>query len=84
MESLFDDCDQDINGHCDPDLCLDGILGGTEKGFDAQVLFDPLEEQLHLPAAAIEVADDQSRQGKIIGKKYQCFVGLNIVVFDAS
>ena len=23
-----------------------GILGGTEEGFDAQVLFDPFEEQL--------------------------------------
>ena len=23
-----------------------GIFGGTEEGFDAQVLFDPFEEQL--------------------------------------
>ena len=31
-----------------PDLTLQGILGGAEKGFDPQVLFDPFEKELYL------------------------------------
>ena len=34
-----------------PDLGFDGILRGAVEGFDAQVLFDPFEEQFDLPAA---------------------------------
>ena len=38
LETFFDDGDQDINTDGGPDLGFDGILGGAEEGFDAQVL----------------------------------------------
>ena len=37
VEALFDDGDQDIDRDGDPDLCLDGVLGGSEEALDAQV-----------------------------------------------
>jgi len=40
---------QDIYADGNPDLGLYGILGCTEEGLDAQVLFDPFEKQLHSP-----------------------------------
>jgi hypothetical protein len=39
----------------------------ARESFDAQMLFDPLEEQLYLPAAFIECCDGQGRQGSVIG-----------------
>jgi hypothetical protein len=36
---------------------LTGALAGTQKTLDAQVLLDPLEEQLDLPAQAAQVRD---------------------------
>ena len=42
------------------------------------MLLDPLEEQLHLPAAAIELGDRECRQREVVGEEHQClaFVGL--------
>ena len=50
-ELFFEDCDQDINGNGDPNLSLNAVGRGAEEPFDAQVLFDPFEEQLDLPSA---------------------------------
>jgi|SRR6266404_709521 hypothetical protein len=47
------------------------------------MLFDPLEEQLHLPAAAIQLGDSQSRQGEVVGQKHQSLLGWLIEVTDA-
>ena len=84
MKSFLDDGDQDIDRHGDPDLCLHGIFGGAIEALDAQVLLDPFEEQLHLPAAAIEVADGHGRQGEMVGEKHQRFVGSRILETDAA
>ncbi|MGH8427903.1 MAG: hypothetical protein ACRES7_07970 [Gammaproteobacteria bacterium] len=42
-------------------MSLERILARPEVGLDMQMLFDLLEEQLHLPAAAIEVGKDAAR-----------------------
>ena len=55
------DGDQDIDADGDPDLSLHGVLGGAVEGFDAQVLFDPFEEQLDLPALLVDLRDGQVR-----------------------
>ena len=60
MEFFFDDGDQHIGGDSAPDLRLDGVLAGAEKALDAQVLFDPFEEEFDLPAAAIKLGDTVS------------------------
>ena len=43
---------------------------------DAQVLLDPLEEQLDLPAALVERSDCQRRQSHVIGQEDECFARL--------
>ncbi len=67
MQILFDDGDEHIDRDGDPDLSLQGILGSAVELLDAQVLFDPFEEQLDLPTAAIELGDRQRRQAEVVG-----------------
>ena len=50
---LFDDRHQHIDADGNPDLRSDGVLRGAVEAFDAQVLLDPLEKQLHLPSAPV-------------------------------
>ena len=46
--------------------------------FDAQVLLEPLEEQLDLPALLLNSCDSRSRQIKAIGQKCQVQTRLTI------
>ena len=50
MHLFFDNGHQHVDSDCNPDLGLDGILGGPIKRFDTKVLLDPFEEDLDLPA----------------------------------
>ncbi len=50
MHLFFDNGHQHVNSDCNPDLGFDGILGGPIKRFDTEVLLDPFEEDLDLPA----------------------------------
>ena len=79
METLLDDGDQHIDRHRDPDLRLDRVLRRAEETFEAKVLLDPLEEQLHLPASLEERADGQCREGQLVGEKDERLVGLGVL-----
>ena len=83
MQTFFQDGDEQINGDGAPDLGAHGVGAGAIEGFDAQMLFDPLEEQLNLPAALIKVNDRQCRGGEIIGQKDQRRAGFGIAMADA-
>jgi hypothetical protein len=61
-------------GDSTPDLRLYGVLAGTRKFLDAQMLLDPLEEQLHLPAVLVKLGNDPSRQAGVVGQKHQRLV----------
>jgi hypothetical protein len=50
-----------------PDLRHDRITAGTKKGFDLQVLLEPFEKELHLPAAFINISDGFGRQMEVVG-----------------
>ena len=39
------------------------------RTFDAQVLFDPFEEQLHTPSVMVKLGDCLSRRRQIVGQK---------------
>ena len=52
---FLDDGYQDVNRDGDPNLSSDGVLAGAVKCFDAQVLFDPFEEEFHLPASFVKL-----------------------------
>ena len=58
---------------------LDRILRGAEKCFDPQMLLDPFEKELHLPAAAVQFGYGQGRKVEIVGEKNEQLVVLGIV-----
>ena len=83
-QTLLDDRHEDINGDGNPYLGLYGILGRAKEGLDPQMLFDPLEEEFHLPAAPIELRDDFRREVEIVGQKGETLVPGCIVEADAA
>src|SRR5690349_362196 len=78
MQPFFEDGYQKVNRDGDPYLSPHGIKAGSVESFDAQVLFDPFEKQLDLPTTAIELSDNQSRFGKVVGQKHQFLAGHGI------
>ena len=69
MKLLLDDGDQHVGGHGAPDLRLHRVLAGAQKALDAQMLLDPFEEQLDLPAALVQRGDGQRRQAVLLVRK---------------
>src|SRR6266581_3870382 len=84
LEPLLDDSDQHVDRDCDPYLRLDSILGGAEKRLDPQMLLDPFEEQLDLPAQTVELGDGKGGQREVVGEKDQSLAGLGILEPDTS
>ena len=62
MKLLFDNGNQNMRGYGAPDLRLHGVFAVAEKTLDAQVLLDPFEEQLDLPATLVQGRNGQSGQ----------------------
>ena len=60
---------QQVDADGDPELGLDGILGGSVKSLDPEILFDPFEEKLHLPTAFVELGNGESREHQIVGEE---------------
>jgi len=84
MEALLDDGYENINGDGNPDLALDRVLGGPEERLDAQVLLDPLEEQLDLPTVSVQVGHCLRWNGEAVGQEVEGLAGLGIVVLDPT
>ncbi len=76
--ALLGDGDDDVGADSDPDLCLDGVLGATEEDLDSQVLLDPPEEELDLPARLVELGDGKSGKPEIVAEELKVFGGLRI------
>jgi hypothetical protein len=75
VQFLFYDGHEHINRDRDPDLSAQGVLGSAVEILDAQVLFDPLEEQFDLPTAAIELGNSQWWQAEVVGEKDESLIG---------
>jgi len=71
-----------VNADCDPNLSSHGVLGCAEKCFDAQVLFDPLEEQFDLPATFVNGWDIMCRQIEVICQEDKALSYLGIKEAD--
>ena len=76
LEPFLQNSDQHVSADRDPDLRLHGVLAGAEKRLDAQVLLDPLEEQLDLPALPIQLRDESGRQCEVVGQKGDALAGV--------
>jgi len=68
---LFQDGQQKVNDHSDPDLGLNRVGGRTVKGLDPEVLFNPLEEQLDFPPSFEKGRNDFGGQSEVVGQKDQ-------------
>src|SRR6266496_405011 len=66
--------------HRDPDLSLHCILAGTVESLDPQVLLDPFEEELHLPALLVNASDGQRREREVVGQELQALAGVSVEV----
>lgn len=82
--NLIETSHQKVNAECDPDLCAHGVFGRAKKRFDAQVLFDPLEEEFNLPAVLVDRGNRKSGEIEVVCKKDQPFPGFRIYITDTS
>ena len=48
------------------------------------MLFDPLEEEFHLPSLFVKLGDGDGGQQKVVGQKHQGFVGLGVVISHSA
>jgi hypothetical protein len=67
-EALLDDGDGTVDRYRDPDLRLHRILRNADEALDAQMLLDPFEKQLNLPATAIQLGDRGGREAEVVGQ----------------
>lgn len=79
---LLETGDHEISADGDPDLGLHGVLGTAIECLDAQVLFDPLEEELDAPSRLVDRSHCLGRQRKVIGKEDQILSGIRINKVD--
>ena len=84
FQRLPNDRDQHVNADGDPDLRLHRVLARAEKPFDPQVLFDPFEEQFHLPTTPIQVGDGQGGEFEMVGQEHESAFVFDVVERDAS
>ena len=82
MKLVFDDGDQHVGGHGARDLRLHRGLAGAPELLDVQVLLDPFEEQLHLPATLVQRGNRRRRQRRIVGQKDQRLARLRVLEAD--
>jgi|GEM_PF-3268320 len=69
VQFLVNDGHHQVNAHRDPDLCLHRIGARSIVMLDAQMAFDPAEEQLDPPAQAVECGHGQRGDGQVVCKK---------------
>ena len=84
IEPLFDDRHQDVSAHSNPDLGLQSVGACSHECLDSQVLLDPFEEKLDVPAVAIQIGDRLRWEHKIVGQEDQSLLGLRIEKPDST
>ena len=77
MQAFLCNGDQHIGAHRNPDLRLHGVLAGAQKRLDAQMLLDPFEEQLHLPALTIKVGNAFWLECEVVGQTRDALAGFD-------
>ena len=82
LQFLFDDGHEHVDTDRDPHLSLHGVVGRAVESLDPQMLFDPLEEQLDLPAALVESRDRERRQREVVGQEHEPSFALHVVERD--
>ena len=76
--NFIEACHHEANAHSYPDLGPHGVFTGAVKGLDAEVLFNPFEEQLDSPTAFIDCRDGDGGQFEVIGQENQALARYRI------
>ena len=71
MQTFLRNRDDQVCRYGNPDLRLHGVLACSKEHLDTQMLLDPLEEQLHLSALAIQIGNQLRRERQVVGQKHQ-------------
>ncbi len=74
---------EQVGAERDPDLCLHRALAGAAEGLEPEVLLDPLEEQLDLPARLVDLRYHDGVELEVVGEEDQRLSGFGIHVSDA-
>ncbi len=69
---------QQIRAHGNPDLRLHGVDRIAEEVLDRQILLEPLEEQLDLPAVLVDVGNRESWHIEQVGQEHQSLAGFRV------
>ena len=80
----LDVSEQEEIGHGDPDLSHHGIFRGAQEVFDFEMLLDPLEEKLDLPASFVKLGDGPGGKEEVVGEKIVCSLGFRIIETDEA
>ena len=84
IQLLVDDGHHEVNGDRNPDLSLHRIGAGSEVMLDAQVAFDPAEEQFDLPSQPVDLRHGQCRDLQMIGQKDERVFPFGVEVANPS
>ena len=84
LELLVEDGHHEVNGDRNPDLGLHRIGAGAEVVFDAQVSFDPLEEEFDLPSRLVELGNGERRDLQIVCEEDQILFSLLVEVMHPA
>ena len=80
---FFDNRHHQVDADRDPDLRAHRVGMGAVKRLDPQVLLDPFEEKLDLPAVLVNRGHGQRGQLEMVGDEGQRFAGFRVHVADA-
>jgi len=83
-ETLIETSDHKVGGDRGPNLGLDGVLTEPEKRLDSQILLDPLEEQLDLPAGFVCLRNYEAGDLEVVCDEDQELSSLRIQVTDSA
>jgi hypothetical protein len=71
LHLLMNDGDHRVNADCDPDLSLHGVGTFSIVMFDAQVPFEPTEEELDPASQTVNGCNSQRRNVQVVGQENQ-------------
>jgi len=83
-KGLIENGHHEINACRDPDLGLHSVLAEPVESLDPQVLLDPFEEQLDLPAGLVDLGDDDGLDFEVVGYEHEQFPRLCIEKANSS
>lgn len=81
---FFDDRSEDINRDRNPYLCLHRVFRGPIECLDPEVLLDPAEKQLDLPAELVKQGDGQSGKNEVVCQECQIAAVFPVVKPNAT